>query len=91
MSIGEEAFYGCKSLIIITIPNCITSMGCLSFGGCKSLTSIFYKGTKEDYGNVLAYDGDKSYDLATKYFYSEELPTEKAHFWHYVDGVETIL
>ena len=39
-SIGESAFWWCKSLTSITIPNSVTSIGESAFWGCKSLTSI---------------------------------------------------
>ncbi len=39
-SIGNEAFYGCTSLMSITIPSSVTSIGYEVFGYCRSLTSI---------------------------------------------------
>ena len=39
-SIGEVAFYCCKSLTSITIPNSVKSVGSFAFYNCKSLTSI---------------------------------------------------
>ena len=39
-SIGNEAFYGCRSLTSITIPNGVTSIGASAFSSCSSLTSI---------------------------------------------------
>ena len=39
-SIGCDAFYGCKSLTSITIPNRVTSIGKFAFCKCESLTSI---------------------------------------------------
>ena len=39
-SIGEYVFYGCSSLISITLPESITSIGEYVFCGCNSLISI---------------------------------------------------
>ena len=38
--IGEEAFYGCDSLISVTLPDGLTSIGDHAFLGCSSLTSV---------------------------------------------------
>lgn len=40
VSIGKEAFLGCKLLKVITIPNSVTSIGAYAFYGCGSLKSI---------------------------------------------------
>ena len=39
-SIGPDAFYGCKSLSEISIPNNITSIGDRAFSHCQSLRSV---------------------------------------------------
>ena len=39
-SIGKLAFYGCRSLTTITIPEGVTSIGNNAFYGCSSLTTI---------------------------------------------------
>ena len=39
-SIGSSAFYGCRSLTSITIPDSVTSIGDYVFSGCSRLTSV---------------------------------------------------
>ena len=39
-SIGDEAFYNCRSLTTITIPESVTSIGSKAFYYCRSLTAI---------------------------------------------------
>ena len=59
-TIGNDAFYGCKSLTSISIPSSVTSIGEAAFSGCSSLTSITIpsEGVKS-IGNG-AFDGCKS-------------------------------
>ena len=40
MSIGDSAFYGCKSLVSVDIPNSVTSIGSYAFRGCTGLKKV---------------------------------------------------
>ena len=40
IKIGSYAFYECRSLISVEIPNSVTNIGAAAFLGCSSLTSI---------------------------------------------------
>ena len=39
-SIGDRAFYGCRSLSEIVIPSCVTGIGDSAFSSCDSLSEI---------------------------------------------------
>ena len=50
-SIGNSAFYNCKSLRSINIPNSVTSIGSYAFSDCSSLTSITIPNSVTSIGN----------------------------------------
>ena len=62
-SIGNSAFYDCKNLAIITIPNAITSIGESAFYNCTAIEEIYFNATAMDdlsrYGNLVFYDAGK--------------------------------
>ena len=39
-TIGAEAFYNCKELTSVSIPNSVKSIGNFAFDGCTGLTSV---------------------------------------------------
>ena len=60
-SIGNSAFWGCKSLTSITIPNSVTSIGDEAFRWCKSLTSITIPNSVTSIGdNAFRFDSNLS-------------------------------
>ena len=39
-SLGISAFYGCRGMTSVTIPNSVTSIGFYAFAWCSGLTSV---------------------------------------------------
>ena len=60
-SIGNYAFYNCRSLTSVTIPDSVTSIGSYAFSRCTSLTSITVNTNNQHYkdidGNLYSKDG----------------------------------
>jgi len=60
-TIPDQAFYikgGCKTLVSITIPNSVTSIGMYAFSNCTSLTSITIPASVTQIGRDVFYDCD---------------------------------
>lgn len=50
-AIADSAFYLCRNLLSLEIPNSITTIGFSSFNGCESLASINIPNSVTDIGN----------------------------------------
>ncbi len=95
-SIDSYAFCKNSSLKTIVIPVSVTDIGYQSGYTFYKVTleKIFYEGTKEQFYKIKGLYGsgnDTAILNATKYFYSEEAPTDtENNYWHYVNGEITI-
>ena len=72
--ISNYAFWDCTSLISITIPVSVTSIGIFAFLDCTGLTSIKYCGTEDEWNNISkGYDwNDNTGDYTITYNYDGE-------------------
>ena len=57
-SIGGSAFYDCRSLTSVTIPDSVTSIGNDAFRSCSSLTSVTIPDSVTSIGYYAFYDCD---------------------------------
>jgi hypothetical protein len=61
-SIGESAFYDCRSLASVTIPKSVTSIGDYAFGYCRALEKFEVDLNNNNYTSVdgVLFDKEKS-------------------------------
>lgn len=50
--INGKAFYNCQKLKAVIIPDTVTFVGDEAFGGCVSLTDIYFAGTEEQWDAI---------------------------------------
>ena len=78
-SIGDSAFYDCKNLKNITIPDSVTSIGNCAFSDCPNLTDIYYTGSAEQWNA-----------MSIEYEYNEALLNVKIHYNYHEHVTEII-
>ena len=81
--VGEYAFASCGNLTRVAIGRGVTSIGSNAFSKCKYLSSVYYGGTEEDWGNITIANYSTELTKATRYYYSETKPTTSGNYWHY--------
>ena len=61
-TIGPEAFWACRNLTSVTIPNSVTSIGDFAFWNCTSLTAITVDAANPAYSSVdgVLFDKDQT-------------------------------
>ncbi len=90
-TIFPTAFAYCRNLKDVIISSSVTSIRCLAFEGCSSLSRFFYDGSSEMFEKInIDETPGANIDIDKLYFYSERKPAETGRFWHYVDQKPTI-
>ena len=72
ISIGDGAFYGCTSLKSVTLPKGVTSIGDYAFSDCDELTTVYYRGSKEQWDSIIGSDNDALKEAEIIYNYTGE-------------------
>lgn len=90
-SIGYGAFSGCTNLAEVTMSESVTRLEGAVFDDCEGLKTVYYGGTENDWNNIyITSYANYLFERATRYYFSENEPTDMGNYWHYVDGVPTI-
>lgn len=85
--ISDNAFYNCTSIETVIIPKSITAIGTWAFANCTNLKEVYYKGNSTDWAKISLSNIEDKLSTATRYYYSETLPTIEGNFWYYdLDG-----
>ena len=89
--IEESMFEDCGSLNAVVFPASLKSIGAYAFAGTPAFSTLYFRGTEEQWNALPPYDGtNNQINGTTKYFYSETEPTTPGNFWRYVEGVPTV-
>ena len=91
-TIRNYVFAWCNNATSIIIGNGLTYIEEKAFKGCEKLTTVYYKGTENDWKNVLIVSNASPLIGATRYYYSETQPTTTGNYWRYdADGVTPVV
>lgn len=90
--IPVSLFRGQKELSSVIIGKSVTTVRKYAFYDCEKLKTVFYKGTAEQWNRIEIIRTDNCLIMATRYYYSENKPSNYGNFWHYdTDGVTPVI
>ena len=94
--LGGSAFSNCRDLVYAVVSKNLTRVQFNIFTNCESLISIYFLGNYNEWaaidipagagGGGLSFGDNDVFLNTTRYYYSEEFPTQNGNYWHYVDG-----
>jgi len=61
-----------------------------AFDYCDALTSVYFKGTQEEFNNIKVNEYNEKFFDANIYYYSDAMPSSSGNYWHYVDNTVTL-
>ena len=73
--IGMYAFEYCKNLTSVTIPSSVTTIDTRAFGGCDSLTDVYYEGSEAQW-KVINIDIDNDVLSKAAIHYNSKIPQQ---------------
>ncbi|MBR2384329.1 MAG: leucine-rich repeat domain-containing protein [Clostridia bacterium] len=89
-TVGVYAFSYCSSAFGIIIGSAVESIGSSAFRGCSDLSVIYYKGSLEEFNNIVIGElGNEDLVNAERYYYvenEEDVPLDNGNYWHYPIG-----
>ena len=95
--LDESSIIGIWNLKTLVIGTCVKTIRSQAVFGGERPQAIYYMGTSAEWNKIKPpetdSDGSRSNDdllLPTRYYYSENAPTESGNFWHFVDGEPVI-
>lgn len=92
VSIEQYTFKGCARITSVVIGSGVTSIGNGAFEEDTRLSTVYYKGSESQWGNINIATTNNTYLIgATRYYYSESEPSGAGNYWHYVNGEPTKL
>ena len=86
--VSKYSFCNYDNLTSVVIGDSVTSIGEYAFGGCSSLSEVYYKGDAEGWKNITIGYWNSNLTNATRYYYSESQPAENGNYWHYNENGE---
>ncbi|MBQ8658181.1 MAG: leucine-rich repeat domain-containing protein [Clostridia bacterium] len=96
--ISARAFRGYENLTSVVIPVDVLIIRDDAFEYCNNLTSVYYEGTPENWGEVRIGMMNEKLKNATRYYYSENPPglneqgtAYDGNYWHYGENGEIIV
>ncbi|MCD8205746.1 MAG: leucine-rich repeat domain-containing protein [Clostridia bacterium] len=89
--IDHHAFQGCSSLKSVMLPKELVDVGICAFMECSSLEQVLFRGTPEEWDDVV-FDAGNGYLINAKiYFYGKKNLSDGFGHWYYDDWADIVI